>query len=296
MRYHAPVLTEEVIVALELRPGAIVIDGTIGDGGHAEAILQKLDGKARLLGIDLDSRAIGAAKIRLGRWGSAVTLAQSNFRNIDSIAALHNFHQPTAILLDLGLRSAELEESGLGFTFRKDEPLIMRFDGRTDAPNAATIVNSASRDELVRILRDYGEEPNAARIADTLVVARKRQRILTTARLVELLDEALPPATKRGRIHFATRTFQALRIAVNDELAALKEVLPRAVTLLAPIGALAVISFHSLEDRIVKTAFKEFARRGWGKSIFRKPVTPSQIELTRNPRSRSAKLRVFRKA
>lgn len=293
--YHKPVLLEETLDALALEPGARVIDGTIGDGGHSEAIMRRLGGKAEILGIDLDAKALATAKARLAEWGSKVRFAQGNYRDIAEIAGRNGFKDVTGVLLDLGLRSAEIEESGLGFSFLRDEPLIMRFDGGREPPTAASIVNGWRRDELVRIFREYGEEPRAVRIAQAIVEARRRERIETTGALVRAIGSAVPPAARRAKTHFATRVFQALRIAANDELGGLREAIPAAFGLLAPGGTLAIITFHSLEDRIVKQAFRKMEREGSAELPLRKPAKPLGEEVSSNPRARSSKLRAARK-
>lgn len=293
MKYHEPVLKKEVIELLQLKAGDIVVDGTVGDGGHAEAMLERIGPNGQLTGIDLDPAAIATARRRLKKFGSRVKLIRGNFRNIDEhLKTSKNIgqHQPQAILLDLGLRSAELEESGRGFSFRKEEPLLMTFDPDAEV-TAASIVNGVRRDELVRMLREYGEERFALQIAAAIVEYRKHHRILTTTELAFIIAGAVPRSYEHGRIHPATRTFQALRIAVNDELGALRDGLRNAYAALVPGGRLAVISFHSLEDRIVKHAFKKFP----GRIITKKPVIPSDEEIKTNPRSRSAKLRVIQK-
>lgn len=293
MTYHVPVLAKEVIDLLELKSGDVVVDGTVGDGGHAEAILQRTHNSGQLLGIDLDPTAIATARKRLKKFGSRVKFVRGNFRNIDEHLKTSNNivqHPPQAILFDLGLRSAELEESGRGFSFRKEEPLLMTFDPDAET-TAATIVNGARRDELVRILREYGEERFAQQIAAAIIEYRKHHRILTTTELAFVVAGAVPRNYEHGRIHPATRTFQALRIAVNDELGALREGIEKAFAALSPGGRLAIISFHSLEDRIVKHAF----RRIGGRVITKKPVIPTEAEIKANPRSRSAKLRVIEK-
>lgn len=290
---HQPVLLAAVVRALDQEPGARIIDGTVGEGGHAVALLAALDGKAELLGIDLDPVALAAARARLVG-AKKVTLIQGNFRDIKKIVAANGFENATAILLDLGIRSAEIEESGLGFSFLRDEPLAMRFDGKVEPPTAASLLAGLSERELTRIFRDYGEEPFAARIAAAIVQTRRRGPIRRTAELVELIASAIPARARHGRIHFATRVFQALRIAVNDELASLKDALPDAFSLLAPGGTLGVISFHSLEDRIVKNAFRQLAK-GAGELPFKKPIIAAPEEVAANPRSRSAKLRVVKR-
>lgn len=287
-----PVLKEEVVRLLELRSGDNVIDGTVGDGGHAEIFLEATAPDGRLLGIDLDPEAIKTARARLASFGKRVELVRGSFRDLPDHA--RQFPASRAILLDLGLRTFELEGSGRGFTFTKDEPLLMRFEGEGE-PTAATIVNGWKRNDIERVIREYGEERFSLRIADAIVAARKRKRILTTGELVSIIETAVPKGYEHGRIHPATRTFQALRIAANDELEALKDVIPHALELLAPGGRLAIISFHSLEDRIVKRGFKHAKEHGRGSVLTKKPIVPTDQEIQTNPRSRSAKLRVFQR-
>jgi 16S rRNA (cytosine1402-N4)-methyltransferase len=294
MPYHIPVLLDETLAALDQKPGARLIDGTMGDGGHTAAFMERMDGKATVLGIDLDNTALATAKERLASWGDRVIYAQGNYRDLETIARAQGWKNATGILLDLGIRSAEIEESGLGFSFLRDEPLIMRFDGRTDQETAASLIHSATQQELTEILQTYGEESFALQIAKAIVAARKRHRILRTAALVEIIRGAVPGFARHGKVHVATKTFQALRIAVNDELAGVKEVIPKAVSFLAPGGTLAVISFHSLEDRIVKTLLRRLSDAGTIVLVTKKPIVPSEEEMKKNPRSRSAKLRVAR--
>ena len=290
--YHEPVLKDEILKLLELKPGESVIDGTVGDGGHAEMILEITAPDGRLVGVDLNPEAIKTARARLARFGKRVELIRGSFRDLKIHA--QRFPAPRALLLDLGLRTFELESSGRGFTFQKDEPLLMRFAGEGEL-TAATLVNSWQKNDLERIIREYGEERYSLRIAEAIVTARRKKRILTTSQLADIVAAAVPKGYEHGRIHPATRTFQAIRIAVNDELDALREVVPQALELLAPSGRLAIISFHSLEDRIVKRAFRQAQDNGRGIIITKKPVVPSETEVNKNPKSRSAKLRVFQK-
>ena len=277
---------------MELRPGDHAIDGTVGDGGHAEMILEATAPDGRLMGIDLDPEAIKTAQKRLARFGKRLDLVRGSFRDLKIHA--QRFPAPRALLLDLGLRTFELESSGRGFTFQKDEPLLMRFAGEGE-PTAATIINTWPRNEIERVIREYGEERYSLKISEAIVAARRKKRILTSGQLAEIVASAVSRGYERGRIHPATRTFQAIRIAVNDELEALHEVVPQALEVLAPGGRLAIISFHSLEDRIVKRAFRQAQDNGRGIIITKKPVVPSETEVNKNPKSRSAKLRVFQK-
>lgn len=286
--YHTPVLRDEVLRLLALAPGNNVIDGTVGDGGHAEAMAEAIAPNGKLLGLDLDPDALRTSAARLKRFGPRVLLYKSSFRNLADAVRAGKFPPLDAILLDLGLRSAELEKSGRGFSFLRDEPLDMRFDPSGDL-TAAAIVNGWPKDELVRILREYGEERRARQIAERIVNTRRHARLLTTFQLVTAIGGP------RGRIHPATRTFQALRIAVNDELGALRDGLKDAFQILKPGGRFAVISFHSLEDRIVKLFFRKCSEQKTAALLTKRPITPTDTEIFANPRSRSAKLRIIQK-
>lgn len=297
--YHVPVLEKEVIELLNPQKGENAIDGTIGDGGHAEKILEATGPKGKLLGIDLDPRALKTARKRLAKFGSRFSSVQGNFSSMEELATRENFENPSIILLDLGLRTAELEASGRGFSFKRDEPLDMRFDPG-GLHTAGRIVNDSSREELEKILRLFGEEPLAREIVEAIVSERKRDPITTTGQLSEIVLSAYRKKLKSkkeipwiGGLHPATRTFQALRIRTNDELEHLRATLPQAVRLLRKGGRLAVISFHSLEDRIVKRFFKE--QGADLKILTKKPIVSSEEEIKQNPASRSAKLRVAEK-
>lgn len=303
MSEHEPVLLEEVLAALAPRPGRRYIDGTVGSGGHARAVLDRSAPDGRLLGIDLDPFAVAQARRALTEYGDRLVLLQGNFAWIGEIARQHNFAPVDGILLDLGLSSLQLEAPERGFSFQADGPLDMRFDPR-HGPSAADLVNGLPESELADIIYRYGEERRARRIARAIVEARP---LRTTGELAHLVSRVV----KRSRgIHPATRTFQALRIAVNRELENLERALPAAVDLLAAGGILAVISFHSLEDRIVKRFFVEQAagcvcppelpvctcgRVPRLRILTRKPIRPNAAEVERNPRSRSARLRVARR-
>ena len=308
MHVHKPVLLEAVLELLEPPPGeSLMVDATLGEGGHAEAFLSRFPGLT-LFGVDKDEEILGRAKARLQRFTGRVELFRRGFAEF-----FERFDQagrkPDRILLDLGVSLFHFEASGRGFSFRKSEPLDMRLEaGR--GPTAAELVNASSEGELVRILREYGEEPFARRIARSIVCAREKAPIARSDELAELVRRAVPPEARRGRIHPATRTFQALRIAVNGELEELARALPAALAALAPGGRIGVISFHSLEDRAVKRFFQERARactcppdspicqcggRRELEILTRKPVAPDEGERAANPASRSAKLRVARK-
>jgi 16S rRNA (cytosine1402-N4)-methyltransferase len=292
---HLPVLLNETVSALDPQGGDDVLDGTLGAGGHAAAILERTAPDGRYLGLDLDATALETARRNLDRFGSRVMLVRGSYREAASIAASRGWGSFQAALLDLGFSSMEIDDPTRGFSFRTDGPLDMRYDDRQEL-TAAVIVNGWSRDEIERVIRLYGEERFARRIAERLVEERRRQRFTGTLELAEAIARAVPAGYRHGPIHCATRTFQALRIAVNDELGALTEALPVLLDLLAPGGRLAVISFHSLEDRIVKRFMRRASDEGRLKLLNKKPVTASAEELRENPRARSAKLRAAMKS
>jgi 16S rRNA (cytosine1402-N4)-methyltransferase len=265
-----------------------VIDGTVGMGGHAEALLETAPESVRLLGLDLDPEALERARTRLARFGDRVTLAHASFRNVATTAAAHDVAHAESILLDLGVSSQQLEESARGFSFQSDEPLDMRLDP-TVGPTAAALLNRLPEPDLGRVLADYGDEPHARQIARAIV---RRRPLRTTTDLVAAVKSGVPRRAWPKRLHVATRTFQAIRMAVNDEPAALRETLPQAAGLLAPGGRLGVIAFHSGEDRIVKQTFRELARAEYDE-IEPSPRMPTDDEVRANPRARSAKLRVL---
>ena len=285
---HASVLLEQVLDVLQPRPGVgfRALDCTIGAGGHSYALLERSSPDGRLVGLDADADALQLAARRLEPFKDRFALLNRNFADLAELG-LGAFD---AILFDLGLSSMQLESSGRGFSFSADEPLDMRFDQGSGGQTAADMLNRLRQAELERVLRDYGEEPRARRLALRIVQRRANRRFERTSDLVAAVTAALGPA--HGRIHPATRTFQALRIAVNDELGALQAGLDAAVQLLQPGGRLAAISFHSLEDRIVKWRLRAWADDGAVRILTRKPVTPTQDEIHANPRARSAKLRV----
>jgi len=302
---HIPVLLEEALQTLAPRSGGRYIDATLGGGGHAEAILEASAPEGRLLGLDADPRAIARVQQRLARFGPRAILAQANFRNIAAVARAQHFQPVDGILFDLGVSSYQFDEAGQGFSFSQEGPLDMRMDPEA-GPSAADLVNTLEADDLADILYRYGEERRSRRIARAIVANRP---IATTTQLAEVVLKAIG-RRPGARLHPATRTFQALRIAVNDELGALEAALPQALDLLKPGGVLAVISFHSLEDRIVKHYFRQESRdcicpphtpvctcghKARIKEIHRKGLTPSPDEIVRNQRSRSARLRAARK-
>lgn len=285
---HIPVLLAETLLFLEPEAGKTFLDGTVGHGGHAEALLERIAPTGRLLGIDRDPRNLAVAKKRLAAAGKRAVLVGGRYANLRSLAAANGFHAFDGILLDIGFSSAHVDDPTRGFSFLADGPLDMRYDP-SEETKAAAIVNGWTKDELARLFRLYGEEPRAEPIAKLIVDARKRQRFTRTTHLAETIATAFP---RRGNRHPATLVFQALRIAVNDELEELKQALPEAIRLLKPGGRLAVISFHSLEDRIIKQFFAK--RDGW-EILTKRPMTASDQERRKNPRARSAKLRVIEK-
>jgi len=297
---HIPVLYQEVLQSLQVKSGGCYIDGTVGGGGHARGILEASGPTGRLLGIDADPMAIAISAERLAEYGTRVTLVNANFAQLAEIASRYGFCPADGILLDLGLSSLQLACGERGFSFQWEGPLDMRFNPQAEK-SASELVNGLSASELADILHRYGEERRAQRIAQAIVAARP---IHTTRQLAEVVARAVG---RRGRIHPATRTFQALRIAVNDELAALSQALPQAVELLAPRGRLVVIAYHSLEDRLVKQFYRQEAQdcicspevpvcrchhRATLEIITRKPITPSEQEIQANPRCRSARMRI----
>lgn len=303
---HTPVLLAEVLAALQPHPGGVYLDGTLGGGGHAAAVLQQAQPGGHLLGIDADPAALQATRERLVALPpelappGSYTLVQDNFGNIAAIAQAHNITAIDGLLLDLGVSSHQLDTPERGFAFSMDGPLDMRFDP-TQEVTAADLVNRLDEQPLADLIYRYGEERASRRIARRLVERRRQKHIMSTSELATLVAQALGGPGRRGGMHPATRTFQALRIAVNNELGQLEAALPQAVALLRPGGRLAVISFHSLEDRIVKQFFR--AESGYGGSaaperpvrlriITKKPVEASASEVQANPRSRSARLRV----
>ena len=290
---HVPVLADEVTHLLRARRAGWMVDGTVGMGGHAERLLDASTPGARLLGLDGDADALAQAGARLARFGERAVLRHGSFRRLASHAAGAGIVEAESVLLDLGLSSYQLEASRRGFTFQGDEPLDMRFDA-TQGPTAAELVNMLPEPELARILFEHGEEPHARRIARRIVEARASAPLRTTGELVAAVKRGVPRAAWSRRIHVATRTFQALRMAVNDEVEALRDALPQAAALLGRGGRLGVISFHSGEDRIVKRTFRTLETDGFGE-LQPSPVVPLREETVMNPRARSAKLRVLQR-
>lgn len=299
---HVSVLLNETLDGLAIKPGGRYIDGTVGGGGHTEAILASAP-EVEVLGLDADPAALERAAIRLLPFGSRVTLVNANFARMSEVAHAHGFEQIDGVVLDLGLSSDQLSDPDRGFGFLAGGPLDMRFD-QTRGQSAAEVCNELDQDELADLIYRYGEEPASRKIARAIVAARP---IITADQLADVIEKAVG---RRGRIHPATLTFQALRIAVNDELGSLMSALPQATELLRSGGRLAVISFHSLEDRIVKEYFRSAAqehvpqpddapglvyRSAALRLITRKPIVASEAEVLSNPRARSAKLRIAEK-
>jgi 16S rRNA (cytosine1402-N4)-methyltransferase len=290
---HIPVLQKEVLQYLEPEPNENFIDCTIGGGGHSLAILEKTGSEGKVLGVDADQEAVKSLKKGLQPFKKRTVLVCDNYVNLREIVKKYKFRPIHGILLDLGLSSWHLEESGRGFSFLKREPLDMRYDSQNPL-TAEKIINYWSALEIEKILRDYGEESFAQSIAKNLVEFRKVKPITNTFQLVEIIEKSLPRRSQQKKIHPATKSFQALRIAVNDELNNLEKVLPQTLELLKPGGRLVIISFHSLEDRIVKNFYRTRSLTDL-KILTKKPVVPTTQEIKINPRSRSAKLRAAEK-
>jgi 16S rRNA (cytosine1402-N4)-methyltransferase len=294
---HIPALVGEVLRSLRPQPHGVYVDATLGEGGHAEAILHASAPSGRLIGIDRDAEVLAIARQRLAPFGSRVNIVHGHAAELRSILETAQVAQVDGILLDLGVSSYQLETAVRGFSFAREGPLDMRMD-RTAERTAATLVNTLGEWELVNLIRRYGEEQWARRIARGILRARRRAPLQTTQDLVGIIAQAIPPSARPPRIHPATRTFQALRIAVNQELSRLEESLDAAVDCLRPGGRLGVIAYHSLEDRVVKRTFQVYAKAsGTAASrvrlLTRKPITCTLAERQVNPRARSAKLRVL---
>jgi len=284
-------MVEEVIDSLNLKHGDVVVDATAGMGGHALRLLEKIAPEGKLIGIDADADALKIAQETLKNFSGSFTLVNDNFRNIDRVLSKENIKGVDAILLDLGLSSYQIEEGSRGFSIKHDSRLDMRMDRRAKL-TAYDIINRYSEANLSELIEKYGEERFHNRIARYINEARRKKPIETTAELASLVRRAISFKYRHSRIDPATRTFQAIRIAVNDELGSLEEGLKSAIFWLKTGGKIAVISFHSLEDRIAKNLFKGYAQLGILKLITKKPLTPSRDEILNNPRSRSAKMRV----
>lgn len=306
---HKSVLLRECIDALNIRPDGIYLDGTLGGAGHSSQIARRLTEGGRLIGVDRDRTALAAAKERLAPYADRVTLVHSNFAEIDAILDSLGIPAVDGMLFDLGVSSPQLDDASRGFSYMADAPLDMRMD-KDDALTAGEVVNTWPQGELRRILYDYGEERYAPQIAAAICRAREKAPVETTLELVDIIRSAMPAQALREKQHPAKRSFQAIRIAVNDELGAVSRMMQAAVGRLNPGGRLAVITFHSLEDRIVKSEMQQAARgctcppefpvcvcgkKPLVKLVTRKPIVSGPAELEENPRARSAKLRVAEK-
>ena len=307
--HHIPILRDTVVSLLAPQRGGTFVDGTLGGGGHAEAVLERLPEGGRLYGIDRDGAAIEAASLRLARFGEAFTAIRGNFFDMKRLPAGQGIMEADGILLDLGVSSHQLDTPERGFSYHEDAPLDMRMD--PSAPlSAYDVVNGYPAEALARIIREYGEERYAMRVANAIVREREKAPLDSTVRLAEIVKCAMPAPARREQQHPARRTFQALRIEVNGELAGLSDALTDAHDLLRSGGVFAVITFHSLEDRIVKQAFKTFenpctcdprapictcGKKPTARMLTKKPIVAEEAELKENPRARSAKLRAIQK-
>lgn len=307
--YHLPVLAAEVIQGLKLKSGGVYVDCTLGGGGHSELILKGTGPDGRLVALDQDPEALAAAQKRLASYMSRITFVRSNFSRLAEALDDLGIKAVDGVLFDLGTSSYQLDNPARGFSYQHDAPLDMRMDPERET-TAGTLVNNMTAEELTETIRKYGEERWALRIAEFICEERKRHPIETTGALVDVIKKAVPAGARREGPHPAKRTFQALRIAVNDELEILKDAVKKAALFLKPGGRICVITFHSLEDRIIKDLFRELASpctcpRDFpvcvcgGKKVLQvvtaKPILPSEEELAINPRARSAKLRIGEK-
>ena len=291
---HIPVMCNEVLESLNLRPGDHVLDGTMGLGGHSKEILKRISPNGFLIGVDRDADALAIAKENLSEYAGRTAFVQSDFRFLDKVLDDLGIKNVNAILLDLGVSSYQLETPERGFSIRGNGPLDMRMD-RGSFISAYDLVNSLSTNEISMILKNFGEERFHRRIADHLVRERVKHPIESTEELKRIITSAIPRQYQNEKIHPATRSFQAFRIAVNRELEALEEALDKCVNCLCAGGRIGVISFHSLEDRIVKTKFNDYAKKEEMMVVTKKPLFPSESEINKNPRARSARLRVAQK-
>ena len=300
---HISVLLDETIDGLDIKPDGIYVDGTLGGGGHSYEILKRLSPKGRLIGIDQDGEALKAAGERLKEFENQITLVRSNYCEIDKVLKELNVEKVDGILLDIGVSSYQLDNLERGFSYKSDAPLDMRMDTRQEL-TAADVVNTYSENELFKIIKDYGEDKFAKNIAKHIVLARKEKPLETTKELSEVIKRAIPMKVQAKGGHPAKKTFQAIRIEVNQELTVLKESIDKMIDLLKPNGRICIITFHSLEDRIVKTKFREnenpctcppnfpvcvCGKKSKGKVITRKPIIPSEDEIEENKRAKSSK-------
>lgn len=292
---HVSVLLHEAVDSLNLKEGDIFVDGTLGSAGHSSEVACRFGDSVEIVGLDRDIDALNRSDERLRTLTSAHYLKLSSFRNIDEVLKALGISKVNGVLLDLGISSEQIDESGRGFSFKRDEPLHMSMDKDAADLTAKTILNTWDEDALELIIRGFGEEKYSRKIAREIVRRRAEKPFETTTDLSDAVRAATPTAYHHGRIDPATRTFQAIRIAVNEELTALEEGLRKGFDALESGGRFAVISFHSLEDRIVKNFFRDRVKEGGAKLITKKPIVPSDEEVAANPRSRSAKLRVIEK-
>ncbi len=292
MILHKSVLKDEVLMYLDVHSNAHYIDCTLGGGGHTQGILERNGPRGRVLAIDLDEDTINRTRQHLKKYEKRLTIYRGNFHDLAAIVHEKVIHSVSGIVYDLGLSMDLLKASGRGFSFLVDEPLDMRF-GTEQELTAGEIINSWSEKEIADTLYIYGEERFSRRIAKGIVIERKKRRIQTTGNLVSIIEACVPGGYRHKRIHCATRTFQALRIAINDELEGLKRSLESASDIVEKNGRIVVISFHSLEDRIVKHYFRELAAKGKGIILTKKPIEPTEKEVEENHASRSAKLRAI---
>ena len=304
---HVSVLLNETIDGLNINPDGIYVDGTLGGGGHAYEVCKRLSDKGRLIGIDQDGEALEAAREHLKEFEDKITLVRSNYCEIDTILKDLDIDKVDGIVLDLGVSSYQLDNLERGFSYKSDAPLDMRMDQR-QVKTAADVVNTYSENELFRIIRDYGEDKFAKNIAKHIVMERQKKPFETTAQLSEVIKHSIPMKFQNKGGHPAKKTFQAIRIEVNKELTALRDSIDKMIELLNENGRICIITFHSLEDRIVKTKFREnenpctcppdfpvcvCGKVSKGKVITRKPIVPGDKEITENKRAKSSKLRIF---
>lgn len=304
---HKSVLLDEVIEGLAIKPDGIYVDGTLGGAGHGSQVCMRLGEQGRFVGIDQDADAIAASTQRLKPYGDKVQIVRSNYADMVNVLYELGIQKVDGITLDLGVSSFQLDTAQRGFSYREDAPLDMRMDDRQEI-SAKTVVNEYTESELFHVIRKYGEDKFAKNIAKHIVTERQKEPILTTGRLAEVVDQSIPMKMKKQGGHPAKRTFQAIRIEVNQELAVLEQNISDMIDLLNPGGRFCIITFHSLEDRIVKKAFREAenpctcppdfpvcvcGRESKGKVLTRKPKLPTDEEMKINPRSKSAKLRIF---
>lgn len=295
---HVPVLLKEVVENLDPQAGEIYLDGTVGSAGHARAVAEKLGPDGLIIGLDADRNSLSKARKTLADAPCRVSLHETNFRHLDEILDQEGIDSIDMALFDLGFHSDQMTESGRGFSFLNDEPLVMTFSAdakSNDDMTASDIVNDWSEEDIVNVLVGYGEESFAKPIAEAIVKSRRKKTIETTFELIEIIKSAVPVGYTRRKIHFATKTFQALRMATNSELSVIEEALPKAFDRLSVGGRLAVISFHSLEARVVKEIFKSLIQADQAEAVNKKVIKPTWTEVEQNRKARSAQLRIIKK-